>query len=91
MDACSCNPNYIQIPWLNGRVFYILLGGACVQSHANSFYINLGSFHHKMKMKAVKIRGAFRKEYVWLPWLIGRASIFYHGGRVFIPRQIHCI
>ncbi len=42
------------------------------------------SFHHKMKMRAVKFRGAFRKEYVWLPWLIGRASMF-------IPRQIHCI
>jgi hypothetical protein len=54
-------------------------GGAC-SIPCKFIYINLGSFNHKMKMWAVKIRGAFRKEYVWLPWLMGKVSTFYQGG-----------
>jgi hypothetical protein len=37
--------------------------GRAKQSQANSLYLNLGSLHHKMKMRAVKIRGVFSNQY----------------------------
>ncbi len=40
----------------------------------------MGSLHHKMKMRPIKISEAFRNYYVYLSWPSGRVSTFDQGG-----------
>ncbi len=42
---------------------HTIRGGGRVQSQAHSLHLNLGSLHHKMKVRVVKIREAFKNQF----------------------------